>query len=360
KRGHIFRFDGEFLRFAAAHGAWPGFTDYLENHPLRPGPGSIAGRAASERRTIHCHDVLQEPAYELSDLMKEQGYRTVLAVPMLRGTALLGVITLLKTNVDPFTDKQIELVTTFADQAVIAIENVRLFDEVQVRTKEIQQSLEYQTAISDVLNVISRSPNTLQPVLDTIVRTAARLCNAEFSVVFRLHDGKCYIAAGNARVDFIDFLKEHPFIPTRASCTGRAVRERRTVHVLDALTDAEYSMPDYQVVANNRTMLGVPLLREGMPLGTITLWKTRVEAFTKKQIDLVTTFADQAVIAIENVRLFEAEQQRTRELTESLEQQTATSEVLGVISSSAGELKPVFDAILENATRICQAGFGAL
>ena len=151
-----------------------------------------------------------------------------------------------------------------------------------------------------------------------------------FPLFFRLHEGRCHIAATNAEADFINFAKKNPFIPTRASCSGRAVLERRTVHVLNASTDPEYAMPDYQLVANNRTMLAVPLLRDGIALGTITLWKTRVEPFTKKQIDLITTFADQALIAIENVRLFEAEQQRTAELTESLEQQTATSEVLQV------------------------------
>ena len=228
-----------------------------------------------------------EPDYELIDLVKQQGYRTVLAVPMLREGALRGIITILKTNVEPFTDKQIELVETFADQAVIAIENVRLFDDVQARSREVKESLEYQTAITDVLNVISRSPNALQPVLDTIVQTAARLCEAEFSVLFRLHEGNCHIGATNADNDFIKFARDHPFIPTRASCTGRAVLEQRTVHVLDASTDPEYAMPDYQLVASNRTMLAVPLLRDGIPLGTITLWKTRVEPFTDKQIDLM-------------------------------------------------------------------------
>ena len=151
-----------------------------------------------------------------------------------------------------------------------------------------------------MLNVISRSPNALQPVLDTIVQTAARLCNADFAVFFRLSDGKCRIGASNGEADFIKFARQHPFVPTRASCTGRAMLERRTVHVLDASTDPEYAMPDYQLVANNRTMLGVPLLRDGIPLGTITLWKTKVEPFTEKQIELITTFADQALIAIEN------------------------------------------------------------
>ena len=172
---------------------------------------------------------------------------------------------------------------------------------------------------------------------------------------FRLHEGKCHIAASNADADFIKFAREHPFIPTRASCSGRALLERRTVHVLDASTDPEYAMPDYQLVASNRTMLAVPLLHKGTPLGTITLWKTRVEPFTEKQINLITTFADQALIAIENVRLFEAERQRTRELRQSLEQQTATANVLEVISRSAFDLQAVFEALAESSVKLCAA-----
>src|SRR5262249_39704215 len=186
---HIFQFDGEFLRLAAAYGAWPGFTDYLNAHPLRPGPGTVAGKAAFERRSIHVRDVLQEPDYELSELIKQQGYRTVLAVPMLREGVLRGVITVLKTEVEPFTDKQIELVTTFADQAVIAIENVRLFDEVQARTRELSESLEQQTATSEVLGVISSSPGELQPVFDAMLASATRICGANFGNLY-LRDGE--------------------------------------------------------------------------------------------------------------------------------------------------------------------------
>jgi GAF domain-containing protein len=358
--GLIFQQDGGVLRLIANFGVSREAERYWLEHPVPVGRGSASGRALLEGRAIHIPDVLADPEYRATRYQELAGYRSTLGVPLLRDGTTIGVFGLGRREPHPFTEKQIELVTTFADQAVIAIENVRLFDDVQARSREVKESLEYQTAMSDVLNVISRSPNVLQSVLDTIVQTAARLCEAEFSVFFRLREGLCHIAASNAEADFIKFAREHPFIPTRASCSGRAVLERRTVHVLDASTDPEYAMPDYQLVANNRTMLAVPLLRDGTPLGTITLWKTRVEPFTEKQINLITTFADQALIAIENVRLFEAEQQRTRELSESLEQQTATSEVLKVISGSPGELEPVFKVMLENAVRICGAKFGTL
>jgi GAF domain-containing protein len=263
----------------------------------------MTGRVALEGRAIQIPDVLADPEYRATEYQQIFGYRTNLGVPLLRDGSTIGIFSLTRREVKPFTEEQIELVATFADQAVIAIENARLFDEVQARSREVQESLEYQTAISDVLNVISRSPNALQPVFDTIVQTAARLCEADYSVFFRLHEGKCYIGASNAEDDFIAFARENPFVPTRASCSGRALLEQRTVHVLDASTDPEYAMPDYQHVANNRTMLGVPLIRDGVSLGSITLWKTRVEPFTEKQIELITTFADQAIIAIENARL---------------------------------------------------------
>jgi two-component system, NtrC family, sensor kinase len=361
--GLIFRFDGTSARAVAAFNNVPGFKELWAENPILPDRKTATGRALVERRAIHIPDVLADSEYSPPEGMLKQAqslgqYRTTLVVPMMRQGLPLGTITLWKTKVEPFTDRQIAVVTTFADQAAIAIENVRLFNEVQARTAEAQVSLEYQTAISNVLNVLSRSPSELQPALDAIVQTAARLCEADFAVFFRLQEGKCYIGASNAADDYIRFARENPFVPTPSSCSGRALLERRTVHVLDASSDPEYAMPGYQHVANNRTMLGVPLLREGIALGAIVLWKTRVEPFTEKQIELITTFADQAVIAIENVRLFEAEQHRTRELTESLEQQTATSEVLRVISSTQSELEPVFRAMLENAVRICQAEFG--
>jgi GAF domain-containing protein len=351
----IVRPEGGHFVFSSNYRFPQAFVDLVTATPYKVGRGSLAGRVLAEGHDVHIPDALADPYFQFSEGQKAAGFRAMLGMPLLRGGVVIGIIILTRSQPRPFTEKQIELVTTFADQAVIAIENVRLFDEVQARTKEIQQSLEYQTAISDVLSVISRSPNTLQPVLDTIVRTAARLCDAEFSVIFRLSEGKCYFAAGVAPPDFIDFLKQNPFDVTRTSCTGRAVLERRTVHVRDASTDPEYAMPNYRAVAENRTMLGVPLLRDGISVGTITLYKTRVDPFTEKQIELVTTFADQAIIAIENTRLFEAEQQRTRELSESLGQQTATSRVLEVISRSTFDLQAVFGTVVENSVRLCNA-----
>ena len=185
-RGHIFRYDGEVLRFAAAYGAWPGFQEHLEQHPVRVGPGSVSGRAAFERRTIHVPDVRMESGYEYGELLKQQDYRTVLAVPMLREGTLLGVIVILKSQVDPFPDKQIALVETFADQAVIAIENVRLFKELEARNRELNVSLEQQTATSEILGVISSSPTDVQPVFDAIARSAVRLCEARIGAVFHV------------------------------------------------------------------------------------------------------------------------------------------------------------------------------
>jgi GAF domain-containing protein len=357
-KAFIYRFDGKLLRMVVAFNVSPELEQFVVRNPAQPGRASATGRAALERHTIHIPDVQADPEYTYGSRLIDP-LRTVLAVPIVKADDLLGVMTIYRLEVKPFADKQITLVETFADQAAIAIENARLFDEVQARTKEIQESLEYQTAISDVLNVISRSPNTLQPVLDTIVQTAARLCAAEFSVVFRLYEGKCHIVAGNAQNEFIEFLREHPIVPTRASCTGRAVLEGRTVHVLDASNDPEYAMPDYQFIAKNRTMLGVPLLRDGEPLGTITLWKTRVEPFTQKQIDLVTTFADQALIAIENVRLFEEVQARTRELARSVEELRALGEVSQAVNSTL-DLETVLATIVAKAVQLSNTDAGVI
>ena len=280
------------------------------------------------------------------------GVRTFLSVPMVRENELIGSFSLYRQEVRPFTEKQIELVQNFAAQAVIAIENARLLNE-------LRESLQQQTATADVLKVISRSTFDLQTVLNALVESAARLCEADMASVNREHgDAYQQIANYGHSPELQAYMDSHPIPAGRGSVVGRVIMDGRIIHIHDVLSEPNYKMTEAAKLGGIRTMLGVPLLREGTPIGVIVLQRKAVRPFTQKQIELVESFADQAVIAIENVRLFEAEQQRTRELTESLEQQTATSKVLQVISRSPGDLDPVFATMLENAVRICDAKFG--
>ena len=347
--------DGKY-HVAAADGADPEFIRYLRGHPVAPETGTMVGRTALEGRTIYIEDAPNDPTYAWQEAARRGHYRTTLGVPLLRDGAVVGVIGLVSAAPRAFKRKQIELVETFAAQAVIAMENVRLFEETQARTRELTEALERQTATSDVLNVISRSSFHLQPVLDTILEVASRLCEAEFGTMFKLQDGRYHVAAAtNTAASFIQHAVEHPIVPVRGSLIGRTALEAKTVHMPDCLADPEYTFLDFQAVGNYRSMLGVPLLREGEPIGVIGLMRAAVKPFTEKQIELVTTFADQAVIAIENVRLFDEVQARTRELTEALEQQTATSEVLKVISRSAFDLGHVFKTVADSAVKLTDA-----
>src|SRR5262249_48703797 len=309
--GHIARPDKDgFFQSQASFGMSTELKDELERTPLKRGRGSVISRALLELKTVQILDAQTDPEYKLSKVQKLGGFRTMLGVPLLRENTPIGVIALNRTAVKPFTEKQIELIETFADQAVIAIENVRLFDEVQARPCEVTESLEYQTAISEVLNVISRSPSDVQPVLDTIAQTAQRLCHAEQAYVMRLEDdGRYHPAAGkDVEPARVEFLRQNPIAPDRGSTCGRVALEKRTIHIVDALADPEYTLPMAGHRGDYRTLLGVPLLRGGIAIAVIVLVRAVVEPFTDKQIELVTTFADQALIAIENARLFEAEQ----------------------------------------------------
>jgi signal transduction histidine kinase len=295
-----------------------------------------------ERGTLHVPDVLAQDDFPM--LGSGSSSRTFLSVPLRQQGELIGGLFARRTEVRPFTPAQIKLLETFADQAVIAIENVRLFNE-------LKESLEQQTATSEILGVIASSPTNIQLVLDVVAENAARLCKANDALIFRI-DG-----------DVFQLVAKYGFMPAaemrrpivRGSLSGRAVIDRQTIHIHDlAAAAAEFPEAEArQQVSGTRTILATPLLREGVAIGTIIIRRTEVRPFTEKQIKLIETFADQAVIAIENVRLFKELQERNRDLTEALEQQTATSEILRAIANSPTEIQPVLDVIAENAARIC-------
>jgi two-component system NtrC family sensor kinase len=270
---------------------------------------------------VQIDDVVADPEYTMTESVSLAGQRTAPGVPLLRENELIGVIVLARQRVQAFTPKQIELVTTFADQAVIAIENVRLFDEVRQRTDDLSESLQQQTATADVLKVISRSTFDLKTVLDTLIDSAAQLCDAGAGHIY-LREGEAYKLASCAgfSVEYEEFLKQCAIVPGRDTLIGRTALESRIVVISDALADPEYQFRDAQRLGKFRTMLGVPMLRDGVPIGVLALTRSEVRTFTNKQIELVTTFADQAVIAIENVRLFVEVQERTKELSQSLDE----------------------------------------
>ena len=348
----IFEFDGQDLRSAAHWGPLPSL-DIGVRFPCSR--GHVAGRIVLERRPIHVID-LQAEAEEFpegSAFAKRLGHHAILGAPLLREGVAIGTIQLRRTEAHPFTDRQISLLETFAAQAVIAIENTRLLNELRQRTTDLTESLEQQTATSEVLNVISSSPGELQPVFRAMLENAVRICEAKFGNLFLIDGDACSWAAGVGTPPNLAeyFTQTTPFRPTPGSHLDRVMRTKQVSHSADDTAEAVIGAAAR--LGGARSSVCVPMLKDDALVGAIFIYRTEVRPFTDKQIALVQNFAAQAVIAIENARLL-------NELRESLQQQTATSEVLSVISSSPGELEPVFQAMLENATRICEAKFGVL
>jgi GAF domain-containing protein len=351
--GSLQTFGGERFRAVAVRGLPEAFADRLREGFRLDSKHPMSGLLSGER-FIHIRDMADIDGSVAQATVGLGGMRTLLSIPLRKDGALLGQIVAARPDVRLFSEKEIRLLEDFAAQAVIAMENARLITETRDRTRDLQQSLEYQTATSDVLKVISRTDAKLEAVLDTLVRTAARICAADQGAIHQLRDGLHFVAAScGTTPEYRDYVALNPIKPGHGTAIGRMALERRVIHIGDALNDPDYTPNEFQRLGRFRTMLAVPLFREDVVIGSILLTRSRVEPFTEKQIELVRTFADQAVIAIENTRLI-------TETREALEQQTATAEVLGVVNSSPGDLAPVFDAILEKAHTLCEAAHGTL
>jgi GAF domain-containing protein len=353
----IFRKEEDEYRWAAGYGISAEYEERERRAVIRPGTDTVIGRAVLAGHAVQIADAKADPLYQGE---AESDARAMLGVPLLRDGVAIGGIGMARNRVEPFTDKQVQLVTTFADQAVIAVENARLLGELRGRTRDLQESLEYQTATSDVLKVISRSGAVLQSVLDNMVDTAARICEADAAFIFRLQNGLYrMVASFGFSAEYKDFILRHPIAPGRGTLVGRTALELLPVHIKDAANDPEYTWTESQRLGQFRTMLGLPLLRENAPIGVLALCRSKVEPFTEKQIALITTFADQAVIAIENARLFNELRARTDELTRSVAELQALEEVLRAVNSSL-DLDTVLATIISRAAQLSQADEGTI
>ena len=345
--GTIRYLDGNAFRLATTFGCKPEWIDHFSSYSATPDRSSIFGRTIIEGHTVHVPDVLADPDFNRPDAQKLMGFRAAIGVPLVREGLTFGVVNLFRFAAGSFGEKQIELVQTFADQAVIAISNVELFQQLENRTKELSEALQFQTASSDVLKVISSSPDTLQPVLDAIVQTSRELCGSDASTIFLIRDDKFHFTAVSGDVPkHLEYLRDNP-ASIDEPLFGRLVRERRTLHFANVMDDPELSRSPRNVLGGPRALLVAPLLRDGEPLGAIVLRQSHLKPFTSRQIQAIEVFADQAVIAISNVGLFEEVQAKTRDLTEALTYQTGSSNILSVIASSPTDVGPVLKPLLK-------------
>jgi GAF domain-containing protein len=377
KFGTMWLREGDAFRVVALHNAPSAYEERRRNRLFRPAdlhPKSVFRRFLETGQVIHIADLRLDQGYLAGapttiDIVDAAGARTGLMVPMLKDNELVGSITIYRQEVRPFTDTQIELVQNFATQAVIAIENARLLNELRRRTDDLSQALQQQTATSEVLRIISSSPGELKPVFNAMLANATRICEAKIGLLYRSEgDVLRTVAMHDAPRAYVRERQRDPIVRVAlGTALGRALATKQPVQIADISKAPQYlnappgsTVAQFVKLSGARTTLGVPMLKDNELVGAITLYRQEVRPFTDKQIELVQNFAAQAVIAIENARLLNELRQRTDDLSDALDQQTATSEVLKVISSSPGRLTPVFEAILENAVRLCVAKFGTL
>ena len=358
--GEVFMFDGELIRFAAADSASPDVVEAIRGTAHALSHGNAVGRAILTRGVVYIPDAREDPEYRLQALAQTAGFRSVVAVPMLREGTPIGAIAVMSATPAVFTERQIAMLETFADQAVIAIENTRLFNELQTRNRDLTESLEQQTATSEILRVISQSQRDVQPVFEAIAANARKLCEAIFGSVWTYDGESVKPAAVSSAPDKLETLRRMFPTPPVGLPHRRAILTRAVVYVPDVREDPEYDLKDLAETLGFRSVVSVPMLRDGKPIGTIGVSAPEAAMFSERQIAMLQTFADQAVIAIENTRLFNELQTRNRDLTEALEQQTATSEILRVISQAQRDVLPVFETIGNSALKLCRATSGGV